>query len=69
MQDRVACEAIINSFSANYNNSRGHLNHYNDTRFKFLKEDCTLIVTEALPNTFAVLQPGILQQEIMWIMF
>ena len=26
---------ILNPLSANHNNSQGHLNHYNDTRFKF----------------------------------
>ena len=30
------CKLHMNSFSANHNNSRGHLNHYNDSRFKFL---------------------------------
>ena len=28
--------SLINSFSANHNNSRGHLNRYNGSRFKFL---------------------------------
>ena len=27
---------IVNSFSANHNNSEGHLNHHNDSIFKFL---------------------------------
>ena len=26
----------VNSFIANHNNNRGHLNRYNDSRFKFL---------------------------------
>ena len=34
----VVC-VLINSISANHNNSRGHRNHYNDSKFKIPEEE------------------------------